>query len=143
MRTWEETTITVRFNEVDAYQVAWHGHYVGWMEIGRLALARRFGLDPFQLTELGYLGPVVQLEVKYLRPARCNDNLTIRTTLEPSEAANLVFISEITGLDGRRLASGRTVHALTDMHGILQFRLADAVKERVSQLQQWAVGDVA
>jgi acyl-CoA thioester hydrolase len=139
---WDETAITVRFNEVDVYQVAWHGHYVSWMEVGRLALARRFGLDPFQLTELGYLGPVVQLELKYLRPARCNDALTVCTTLEPSEAANLIFVSQIIGPDGSRLASARTVHALTDLQGTLQFRLPEAVAGRVAQLQQWAVGEM-
>ena len=42
---YHETKITVRFNEIDAYRVAWHGHYVAWMEIGRNALAGRFDLD--------------------------------------------------------------------------------------------------
>lgn len=141
--TWDETELTVRFNEVDSYQVAWHGHYVGWMEIGRMALARRFGLDPFQLAELGYLGPVVQLELKYLRPAHCNDLLTVRTSLEPSEAANLIFVCEILGSDGVRLAHGRTVHALTDRDGVLQFRLPAEVAERVAELQRWATGATA
>lgn len=138
---WDETTVTVRFNEVDAYQVAWHGHYVGWLEIGRMALAQRFGLDPFQLAELGLLGPVVQLELKYLRPARCNDALVIRTTLEPCETAQLIFLSEIVGADGSRLASGRTVHALTDLAGTLQFRLPEQVAQRVAALHGWAAGE--
>ena len=139
--TWDETTIQVRFNEVDAYQVAWHGHYVGWMEIGRTALARRFGLDPFQLSELGYQGPVVSLELKYLRPARFNDLITVRTTLEPSETATLVFLTEIMGPDGERLATGRTVHALTDKDGVLQFRLPAVVEPCVSRLQAWCNGE--
>lgn len=137
---YDEITVQVRFNEVDAYQVAWHGHYVGWMEIGRTALARRFGLDPFQLTELGYQGPVVALELKYLRPARFNDLITIRTTLEPSETATLVFLSEIAGPDGRLLASGRTVHALTDRDGVLQFRLPAAVEPCLRRLHAWCAG---
>jgi len=65
-----ETHLQVRFNEIDAYNVAWHGHYVAWMEVGRNDLAGRFGMDARQLAELGYLGPVVSLEVKYLSPAR-------------------------------------------------------------------------
>ena len=141
--TWDETTIAVRFNEVDAYQVAWHGHYVAWMEIGRTNLTRRFGLDPFQLTELGWLGPVVQVEVKYLRPARCHDALVIRTTLEPGETATLVFLSEIIGPDGSRLATGRTIHALTDLAGTLQFRLPQTVAERLARLTDWLRSDAA
>jgi len=134
---YHETTITVRFNEVDAYQVAWHGHYVAWMEIGRSELAGRFGLDAFQLGALGYLGPVVALEVKYVRPARYNDVLNVRTTLMPSETATLVFESVILNRDGTKLATGLTRHALTDLDGVLQFQMPRAVAERVEQMKAW------
>src|SRR5574342_446220 len=88
---YHETPITVRFNEIDAYQVAWHGHYVAWLEIGRNELAGRFGLDADQLPAAGYLGPVVPLELKYLRPARFNDEVTVRTTLHRTETPTLEF----------------------------------------------------
>jgi acyl-CoA thioester hydrolase len=132
---WDETSIIVRFNEVDSYQVAWHGQYVGWMEVGRLHLSHRFGLAPSHLMELGYVGPVVQLEVKYLQPARYNDTLIIRTTLVPTDAATLVFLSEIVGVDGVRFATGRVVHALTDTAGVLQFKLPLVIAERIGQMQ--------
>ncbi|KAB0669805.1 acyl-CoA thioesterase [Oryzomonas sagensis] len=134
---YHETAITVRFNEVDAYQVAWHGHYVAWMEIGRSELAGRFGLDAFQLGALGYLGPVVALEIKYLRSARYNDLLTVRTTLTPSETATLVFESVILDPDGKKLATGLTRHALTDLNGVLQFQMPPAVAERVERMKAW------
>lgn len=134
---YHESSIKVRFNEVDAYRVAWHGHYVAWMEIGRSALAGRFGLDAFQLTELGYLGPVVNLEIKYLRPARFNDELTIRTRIIPSESATLVFESLILDCDGLKLAAGLTTHALTDLEGVLQFQLPLAVAERLDAMKTW------
>jgi acyl-CoA thioester hydrolase len=132
-----KTVITVRFNEVDAYQVAWHGHYVAWMEVGRSELAGRFGLDAFQLGALGYLGPVVALEVKYLRPARYNDVLTVCTTLAPSVTATLVFESVILDSDGKKLATGLTRHALTDLNGVLQFQMPHVVAERVEQMKAW------
>jgi acyl-CoA thioester hydrolase len=134
---YHETTVSVRFNEIDAYRVAWHGHYVAWMEIGRSALAGRFGLDAFQLAELGYLGPVVNLEVKFLRPARYGDQLTIRTRMRRSETATLVFESLIIGQDGTKLASGLTSHALTDLDGVLQFQLPACVAERLDRMRTW------
>lgn len=134
---YHETTITVRFNEIDAYRVTWHGHYVAWMEIGRTALAGQFGLDPDQLYASGFLGPVVDLRVKYLHPARFNDPVTIRTRLLPSETATLVFESLIMGPDNRRLASGLTSHALTDLDGVLQFQLPPTVAERVERMRAW------
>ena len=50
---YHETPVRVRFNEVDAYHVAWHGHYVTWMEIGRNDLAGRFDLNADQVDALG------------------------------------------------------------------------------------------
>jgi len=134
---YHETKITVRFNEIDAYRVAWHGHYVAWMEIGRNALAGRFDLDALKLEAAGYLGPVVALELKFIRPARFNDELTIRTTLRRTETATLEFISEILGPDGARLATGTTTHALTDKEGVLQFRLPPLLEERINRMLEW------
>ena len=134
---YHETKITVRFNEIDAYRVAWHGHYVAWMEIGRNALAGRFDLDAFQLAALGYLGPVVALELRFLRPARFNDELTILTTLRRSETATLDFLTTVVGPDGTKLATGVTTHALTDLDGVLQFQLPPEIAERVKRLLAW------
>ena len=134
---YHETELQVRFNEIDAYNVAWHGHYVAWMEVGRNDLAGRFGMDVRQLGELGYLGPVVSLEIKYLNPARFNDRIIVRTTLRPSETATLVFLNEIVTEDGRRLASGVTTHALTDLAGVMQLRFPPAITERVARMKAW------
>jgi len=131
---YHETKIIVRFNEIDAYRVAWHGHYVAWMEVGRNAMAGRFGLDALQLAAAGYLGPVVALELKFLRPACFNDELTIRTTLRRSQTATLEFAATIVGPDGKKCATGTTTHALTDMGGVLQFQLPPVIAERVSRL---------
>ncbi|MHB8121532.1 MAG: acyl-CoA thioesterase [Desulfuromonadaceae bacterium] len=134
---YHETNITVRFNEIDAYRVAWHGHYVAWMEIGRNALAGQFGLDAFQLTAAGYMGPVVALELKFLRPARFNDELTIQTTLRRTDTATLEFITTIVDRGGKKLASGTTTHALTDLDGVLQFQLPPTIAGRVNRLLAW------
>jgi acyl-CoA thioester hydrolase len=132
-----ETPLQVRFNEVDTYSVAWHGHYVTWMEVGRNDLAGRFGMDAGQLAELGYLGPVVSLEIKFLNPARFKDELLVRTSLRPTETATLVFLHEIIAADGRKLATGVTTHALTDMNGVLQFQVPAVLSERLAVLHKW------
>jgi len=136
---YHETRLQVRFNEVDSYNVAWHGHYVAWMEVGRNDLAGRFQMDAAQLAEAGFLGPVINLELKFHNPARFKDEIIVRTTLRPSETATLVFMNEIVALDGRKLASGVTTHALTDLTGILQFRLPPILAERIDNMKKWLV----
>lgn len=131
---YHETPITVRFNEVDAYQVAWHGHYVAWMEEARNDLAGRFGLDAAQIADAGFLAPVVVLELKYLRPLRFGDRLRVLTTVRRTETATLEFACRLVGPDGATAATGRTVHALTDRAGVLQYTLPSAVAERLERL---------
>jgi len=134
---YHQSNITVRFNEVDAYQVAWHGHYLSWMEVGRCALSLQFGLDPFQLGKLGYIAPVVALEMKYLHPARYNDELTLFTRVRGADTATLIFESIIRDSQGKKLAVGLTTHALTDMEGVLQFHLPPEVAERIQSMRSW------
>ena len=133
----QETVIKVRFNEIDAYKVAWHGHYVAWMEVGRNDLAGRFGLSADQLATAGYLGPVISLELKFLRPARFGEELLVRTTLQRSETPTLEFHTTILGQDGKPCARGVTVHALTDLDGVMQYRLPETISERVQAMLAW------
>lgn len=128
------TPITVRFNEVDSYGVAWHGHYVAWMEVGRNDLAGLFGLDALQLAALGYLAPVVELDLKYRRPARYGEELRVMTAARRTETATLEFACRIVAADGTLCAAGRTVHALTDRGGVLQYRLPPEVGERLERM---------
>lgn len=134
---YHETLIRVRFNEVDLYHVAWHGHYVSWMEVGRNDLAGRFGLNAEQICEADYLAPVVALELKYKRPARFDEELRILTTLRRTETASLEFHCNIVGPDGSTCASGRTVHVLTDKNGILQYALPPAIAERIKKMHSY------
>lgn len=131
---YHETPMRVRFNEVDLYHVAWHGHYVTWMEVGRNDLAGRFGLNAEQIGEAGYLAPVVALELKYKRPALFDEQLRILTTVRRTETATLEFLCEIVAEDGSTCASGRTVHVLTDRSGTLQYTLPADIAERIERM---------
>jgi acyl-CoA thioester hydrolase len=131
---YHETRIRVRFNEVDSYQVAWHGHYVAWMEIGRNDLAGRFDLNADQVASAGYLAPVVALELKYKRPARFDEELRVMTSVRRTETATLEFLCEILGQDGLPRASGRAVLALTDRNGTLQYSAPPPIGERIEKM---------
>lgn len=132
--TWHETPLTVRFNEVDAYGVAWHGHYVAWMEVGRNDLAGRFELNAEQIGAAGFRAPVVNLELSFKRPARFNEQVIVRTTARRSDTATLEFLTRICSAEGTLLATGRTVHVLTDEAGVLHYRLPPVIAERLERL---------
>ncbi len=134
---YHETPVTVRFNEVDAYRVAWHGNYVAWMEVGRNDLAGRFGLNAFEIEAAGYQAPVVELELKFKRPLRFGEKALVMTTVRRTETATLEFLCRIVGDNGTVAATGRTVHVLTDFDGVLQYTLPPVIGERLEQLMAY------
>ena len=76
-----EVTITVPFYDLDPMQVVWHGNYVRYLEEARCALLDRLGYSYPQMEESGYLWPVVDLRLKYVRPARFGQKIRVIATL--------------------------------------------------------------
>jgi acyl-CoA thioester hydrolase len=135
---YHETTIQVRFYEVDAYGVVWHGHYVGWFEVGRNDLTERFHIGPLQLKEKNLLAPVVELNCEYKFPATYGESLLIRTTMERTEVAKLIFHYRVLSQgNGKVLATGSTTHVLTDLNGNLLYRVPPEVLERIEAMRKY------
>lgn len=123
------TSITVRFHEVDSMRIAWHGHYVTWMECGREALGRDHGLSYADFLAAGLGVPVVHLALDYKAPARYGDDVVVVTRLFERPQAKLEFQYDIvrTGPDGGEtlLARGTSVQAFTDLEGSLRLNPPD------------------
>lgn len=67
--------LDVRFPEVDAYRVVWHGNYVLYCELARNALCAAAGLTPAEALARGWRVPITRFDVKVRRPARLDDRL--------------------------------------------------------------------
>lgn len=76
-----ETLIRVRYAETDQMGVVYHGDYFPYLESGRVEAIRSLGMSYADLEELGIQMPVVEIQCKYLRPARYDDVLRVRTSL--------------------------------------------------------------
>lgn len=87
--------VRVRFSEVDALRIVWHGHYAKYLEDAREGFARHFGLSHTAIESAGFIAPMTELHVEYLRPAREGDELEVLIRLERSRAARLRFAYEV------------------------------------------------
>jgi acyl-CoA thioester hydrolase len=77
----EQITCEVAFHDVDLTQVVWHGQYLRYLENARWALMRAVDFDLPRMMDSGYLWPVVDLRVRYVRAARYQDRLQVRASL--------------------------------------------------------------
>lgn len=109
------TEIAVRYAETDMMGVVYHGSYLPWFEVGRTTLLREQGLPYRELEAGGFRLPVLEVAVRYLRPARYDDTLTILTTLRERPLLRIRLEYEVL-LGDELLATGSTLHAFID-HG--------------------------
>src|SRR3982751_3432976 len=73
--------LTPAFHDLDPMVVVWHGHYVKYLEVARCALLARFDYDYPRMRESGFAWPVVDLRLKYGRPATFNRALRVRAEI--------------------------------------------------------------
>ena len=106
--------VEVPFHDVDAMQVAWHGHYLKYFELARCALLRRFDYDYPQMQASGYLWPIVECHLKYIRPARYGQNLSVQATLLEYENRIKIAYQIRDRETGERLTKGYTVQVAVD-----------------------------
>lgn len=93
-----------------------HARFFVYFEMGRTELLRASGGCYRQMEEEGILIVVAKAECRYRKPARYDDVLTIRTTVDRVTAAKIEHRYEVLR-EGERLAEGRTTLAVIDREG--------------------------
>ncbi len=73
--------IDIPFHDVDVLHIAWHGHYVKYFELARCQLLRQIGYDYPEMKASGYAWPVTECYLKYVRPARYGQLVTVTAKL--------------------------------------------------------------
>jgi acyl-CoA thioester hydrolase len=72
-----KSEIRVRYAETDQMKFAHHSNYIVWFEHARIEMLRQNGFDYAQMEKEGYLLPVLEVGVQYLKPAFFDDLLKI------------------------------------------------------------------
>jgi YbgC/YbaW family acyl-CoA thioester hydrolase len=93
--------------DTDMMGIVHHANYVVYFERGRLEYMRRRGLSYKQMVERGYHMPVVELNVRYRKPAHFDDMLRVETRrAEPRHRPfRLPHQPATPGSGGRRLTA--------------------------------------
>ncbi|MBP5455384.1 MAG: acyl-CoA thioesterase [Paludibacteraceae bacterium] len=105
----ESIEIKIRFSEVDSVKMAWHGSYVKYMEDGREAFGRKYGLEYSLIFDNGYVAPIVDMHLQYKCPVTIDDEIIVETSYIPSSGAKLLFEYDIY----RKRDRAHVLHATT------------------------------
>jgi acyl-CoA thioester hydrolase len=102
------TQVRVRYAEADPMNVVYYGNYAQYFEVGRVESLRNLGISYKGIEDMGIMLPVVELNIKYLRPAKYDDLLTIKSQIKelPTEH-KIIFDQEIYNEEGKLLTIGK------------------------------------
>jgi acyl-CoA thioester hydrolase len=91
-----ETQIRIHYALTDQMGVVYHGHYAQFYEIARTEAIRQLGYTYKDIEAMGIIMPVTDIHSRFLRPAKYDDLITVKTVLKELPVHHkIVFHHEI------------------------------------------------
>lgn len=88
--------VRVRFSELDALQMVWHGSYVAYLEDARERWGEQYGFSYMDMFNNGFVAPLYDLQLHYRGMATMGDELAVQITYCRTQGAKMVFHYTIT-----------------------------------------------
>jgi acyl-CoA thioester hydrolase len=80
-----QVEVDVAFQDADPMGVTWHGNYFRYLESARAALLTKIGYGYREMAASGYLWPIVDARIKYVKPTTFGQRLMVRASLTEYE----------------------------------------------------------
>ncbi len=127
-----EVTIEIPFHDVDMMNIAWHGHYVKYLEIARCQLLDAIDYNYREMQNSGYGWPVIEMHIRYAKPMAFQQKIKVIATLEEWETRMKIHYKILDVATGARLTKAHTVQVAVDLgNGEMQFACPEILVQRV------------
>lgn len=124
----------VRFSEVDAMSIVWHGNYFLFFEDGRDGLGEHYGMGIKDFAANGIQAPVVNADISYYKPISFRDKITIETKFYYTRAAKIVNTYKVLNEEEELCVEGLTEQVFIDLKGELQLQYPGFYENWLQQL---------
>ena len=101
-------SLRVRYGETDPMKYVYYGNYAEYLEVARVELFRSIGISYNEIENRGIWLPVSEYNIKYLKPAFYDDELTIHTFVEKLPGVKIEFRYEIFNSENIKITEART-----------------------------------
>ncbi len=105
----------IPFFDIDSMRIVWHGHYVKYMEKARCALLDKIDYNYQQMEASGYIWPVVDMRIKYVKPLIFKQVIVIEAKIVEQEYGLKIDFKFVDKLTGQKLTTAYTKQVAVDM----------------------------
>lgn len=127
-----EHQIRVRYSETDQMSYVNNGAYASYLEVGRVEALRALGLVYKDLEATGVIMPVLEMNIKYFRPGRYDDLLTVKTIVNQMPSNRMRFDFEITNMEGVLITKAYTNLVFVDSKSGKPIQKPDIIEKALS-----------
>ncbi len=132
----DRTSFHVRYAETDAMGIVHHSTYIVWFEEGRSNYMRSIGFPYSDVERMGYYFTVVEVQARYLVPARYDERVRVETFLAELQSRGLTFGYRVfRERDNTLLVEGWSRHVCIDQGGRPR-RIPDAIRQHLLGAQE-------
>lgn len=126
-----ETQIRVRYGETDQMGFMYYGNYPLYFEVARAEGLRDVGLTYKALEDSGVGMPVAQMNITYKRPAKYDDLVTVKTTINEMPTSKIIFNHEVFNEQGELLTIAQLVLVFMNIETKRPTRCPELLKEKM------------
>ncbi|MDG2961316.1 acyl-CoA thioesterase [Bisgaard Taxon 10/6] len=128
----------IPFFDVDSMDIMWHGHYVKYLEMARCAFLEEIRYTYEVMREKGYGWPIVQLNLKYVKPAKFRQRIRVNLALVEYESCIRMDYVITDAVTGDKLTRGSTTQVAVDIRtGEMQFRTPESWRSAVRNFKDF------
>ena len=127
-----ETQIRIHYALTDQMGMVYHGHYAQFYEIGRAEAIRQIGYTYKDIEAMGIIMPVVDIHSRFLRPAKYDDLITVKTMLKELPLHHkILFHHEIYNEQDELLNTGDITLYFMDAKTMKRCEMPEALKKKL------------
>ena len=124
----------IRYSETDQMTFAYHGNYVQYLEMGRIELLREVGISYKEVEASGIILPVIDLNIRYLKPANYDDFITLETTLTKLPTAKIEFSYKLFNEKKELITTASTTLAFLKMDSKRPTRVPKNLLDKIEKI---------
>ena len=124
--------IRVRYSETDQMKFVYYGNYPQYFEVARVELFRSLGVSYKSLEKDGILMPVLEMNIKYIKPAMYDDLLSIDVSIESIQGSKVIFKYKIYNEDEILLNTASTTLIFMDSKSQRPIRCPKILLDKVN-----------
>src|SRR5882757_10551760 len=129
-----ETQIRIHYALTDQMGIVYHGHYAQFYEIGRTEAIRQIGYTYKEIEAMGIIMPVVDIHSRFLRPAKYDDLITVKTTLKEMPInSKIIFYAEIFKQQDELLNTGEVTLFFIEAKTMKRCNMPEELREKLER----------